>query len=1013
MFEQNQAEKIGLQVNIKRNTNHMITSWFMKTTDSARNHGLIHLQQVVLLGVLFCLMTINPCSSNPKSDIDILLNFRHPAVGRYYISAVLSNESIYLPVTELFALLYVHFEKGITPYSLKGTYMYEPNEWYINPYERKAGIADKRIRLSENDFRIGNAELYVLPEVFLRLFGLHFSIDMQALCVNLRSEGLLPVEYRQTRQQIRRDLQRRQSDSSDYPLLYQRQRKIVDFGMMDYNVGIAGNESLQTINYTFLTGLELLGGETELGLTGFYNNHRYSASNASYFWRYVFDENSYLTSFGAGRLRTTGMLNRRINGFSVSNEPVVPRRIYESIMIDGTTVPDSDVELYVNNQLMDHVKANDAGYYRFDYPLNYGTARISVRVYTPSGEIIVEENQIQIPFSFLPAGVWAYNIQGGFLDEPHNHDEVKNNRVFHGDIAYGISGKVTAKAGLDYCGEKNNTIYYASLSARMKEKYLLNMDAVPGYYFRLAASHNFASRQSVSIRFTHYADQNIFNSFDIDKEINANVYLPFNISELPAGLRFGIDHYIRQDFKAGNYRIDLNTRIRQLNLRINFRERMSRKEQDKRFVHYSIAGLTLNYSLNNRRHLPALMRSLSARAMIQYNPRHKQMINAGVQISRSVLSTGRLQISAEHDFRHGGMLFRGTLSIDLQKFRTSTHFSGQTNNVYQVQHNISGSFGLDSSLPGLVASNRQMVGQGAASVVFFVDDNGNGRYDVGEEIIPVNTINLNHGANMSLGKDSILRIKNLHSYWTYNAEVVQGALKNPQLVPMHQQFAFVADPNVFKQIEIPLYRTGVIEGQVLMGSIHEPQALSGIRLIIEDMGNNQTETIRTFSDGGYYAMGLIPGKYKLTVDPVQLSFLNKQSVPLNLIFEINALAEGHYLEKLNFLLIPDNQKEERIALDAFDYDLEEVMNAKLRMHIGLFVKASNYFDSGLYQEAKETINKAIQLFETDYSVSLKASLLYISGDDSKAFNLWSSVLGRNPDILIPDTELLDKLIKPD
>lgn len=991
----------------------MTSNWFMGKTKYSCYYGLIHLKQLALLSALFFLMGVKPCYSNTKSDIDILLNFRHPAVGRYYISAVLSNESIYLPVTELFALLYVHFEQGVTPYSLKGTYMYAQDEWYMNPYERSAGIADKRISLSENDFRIGEAELYVLPEVFSQLFGLHFSIDMQALCVNLRSEDLLPVEYRQTRQQIRSDLQRRQSDSINYPLLYERQRKMVDFGMMDYNVGVSGNESLQTVNYTFLAGLELLGGETELGLAGIYNNHRYSASHKSYSWQYVFDENSYLTSFRAGKLRTTGMLNRRINGFSVSNEPVVPRRIYESIMIDGTTVPDSDVELYVNNQLIDHVRANDAGYYRFDYPLNYGTARISVRVYTPSGEIIVEENQIQIPFSFLPPGVWAYNIQGGFLDVPSNHDEIKNTRVLHGDIAYGISGKLTAKAGLDYCGERNNPIYYASLSARFKEKYLLNMDAVPGYYFRLAASHNFASRQSASVRFTHYTNQDIFNLFGFDNEINANIYLPFKIGELPSGLRFGIDYYIKQNFNAGNYRIDINTRFRQFNLRFNYRERMSRIKQDTRFVHYSIAGLTVNYSLNNRRHLPALMKSLSVRATAQYNPRQNQMINAGVHISRSALSSGRIQLSAEHDFRNNRMLFRGTLSIDLQKFRTSTQFSGQINNAYQVQHNISGSVGVDSRIPVFVASNRQMVGQSAASVIFFVDDNGNGQYDAGEKIVPVETINLNHGANMSLGKDSILRIKNLQSYWTYNAEIVQSTLNNPQLVPLHQQFAFVADPNAFKRIEMPLYRSGVIDGQVLLGGMDDSQVISGIRLIIEDISRNQTEIIRTFSDGGYYAMGLIPGKYKLTIDPVQLSFLNKQSEPPNIIFEIEAMAQGHYLENLNFLLLPDDQKEDYIASDAFDYDLEEAIVEKLRLHIELFVKASNYFDSGFYEEAKEVIDKAIQLFETDYSVSLKASLLYISGHDEKAFDLWSGVSGRNPDVLIPDTGFLDKLIKPD
>jgi hypothetical protein len=62
------------------------------------------------------------------------------------------------------------------------------------------------------------------------------------------------------------------------------------------------------------------------------------------------------------------------------------------------------------------------------------------------------------------------------------------------------------------------------------------------------------------------------------------------------------------------------------------------------------------------------------------------------------------------------------------------------------------------------------------------------------------------------------------------------------------------------------------------------------------------QLLRTFTDGGFYVFGLMPGKYRLYADPKQLEFMNVSSEPGILEFEIKALADGDYLENLNFKL---------------------------------------------------------------------------------------------------------------
>ncbi|MDP4205568.1 MAG: SPOR domain-containing protein, partial [Bacteroidota bacterium] len=223
---------------------------------------------------------------------------------------------------------------------------------------------------------------------------------------------------------------------------------------------------------------------------------------------------------------------------------------------------------------------------------------------------------------------------------------------------------------------------------------------------------------------------------------------------------------------------------------------------------------------------------------------------------------------------------------------------------YNIQQTFSGSLGLDARSAKLSATNREQVGRAAVSVLMFIDKNGNRKYDDGEEKVPARALRLSESATFELGKDSILRITQLQSYWKYNAEIVQTALPNPTLAPLMSEFSFVADPNRYKRIEIPLYRTGVIEGKVNLrkGGIDAGQG--GLRLLLKGVGHSFEETIHTFSDGGYYAMNLLPDKYTIEVDPTQLTFLNATSQPKQLEFEVKALAGGDYVEGLALLLIP-------------------------------------------------------------------------------------------------------------
>ena len=62
------------------------------------------------------------------------------------------------------------------------------------------------------------------------------------------------------------------------------------------------------------------------------------------------------------------------------------------------------MELYVNNVLVDYVKADASGFFTFEVPLVYGNSLVKLRYYGPWGEEHSREQTISIPFNFLPPG---------------------------------------------------------------------------------------------------------------------------------------------------------------------------------------------------------------------------------------------------------------------------------------------------------------------------------------------------------------------------------------------------------------------------------------------------------------------------------------------------------------------------------------------------------------------------------------------------------------------------------
>ncbi len=74
------------------------------------------------------------------------------------------------------------------------------------------------------------------------------------------------------------------------------------------------------------------------------------------------------------------------------------------------------------------------------------------------------------------------------------------------------------------------------------------------------------------------------------------------------------------------------------------------------------------------------------------------------------------------------------------------------------------------------------------------------------------------------------------------------------------------------------------------------------------------------------------------------------------------------------------------------------------------MSSQNAFYEGDFELALEYIEAALDLFETDYGLALKGTVLYMLGQKEAAMELWQEANRRNPGIGIPDMEVLDQLL---
>jgi hypothetical protein len=181
----------------------------------------------------------------------------------------------------------------------------------------------------------------------------------------------------------------------------------------------------------------------------------------------------------------------------------------------------------------------------------------------------------------------------------------------------------------------------------------------------------------------------------------------------------------------------------------------------------------------------------------------------------------------------------------------------------------------------------------------FLDSNGNGLKDIGEELLPGVRVRIGNISSMSDSQGQY-RVWDQLPYEPVLVVVDSMTLASPLWTPSYSAISVELGPNQFRMIDLPVAPAGVIEGRVLRDAPTGPVGQAGITLFVTNRRTGARQAVVTFSDGDFYLMGVKPGEYDITVPESVTTRLGVKATPLR--FTMRASREGETVSGLEITL---------------------------------------------------------------------------------------------------------------
>ena len=724
----------------------------------------------------------------------------------------------------------------------------------LDPASRTLRVGKTRRVLAADELVVGAQDLFVSTDVLVGAFGLEFDVSWPDLQVVVVEPSALPVARRLRRETMMRARLSHASEAAYTGLRLGVPRAGVDGLVLDYSV-LTPTNSLDGTSYATNLGLDVLGGSLALGLQSQGSASRSPRVDAS--WTGIWRENPWLSQLRLGDGFATGPRGRNLRGFSMGNSPYVRPATLGSLPFSGMLGQGWTVEAYRGGRLIGFDSVNALGQFSFDVPIQYGENPVDFVAYGPFGEVREFNQTYRALTDGLPARRLEYGISAG---QCRTRLCTASGNV---DVRYGLTTRWTLRAGVDQFWRDSAgglTHGYVGALGALTNAILVEGEAVQDAVVRGAVRFEPSVNLQVGVeanRFAQGVKAPILTPAGRRNQVTVNAFFR------PWGAR-GSTYF---DASLDRIHADggdltsarLGGSVQVAGVRVVPAVRLQQQHGAGPVQHQTFLGV--NAFILPQPSLGPALGGVTARASLEYE-KGVGAAAASAYLSRTLTRGLRAEVGTSWYRGLRGPEFSLLFAAELPSVRSyTTMTAGGGQEARGIQY-VTGSAIYNPARGGVDFSGSPGLARGGVTGRVFLDLNGNGHFDRGEE--PLEGVRVVVGPVFAMSDaHGTYRVWDLLPYEPTAVTVDSLSLGSPLWVPAFAMASIEPSPNRYRTLDVPVLPGGVLEGRVTTAS---GLPAAGATLVLTHPQSGEQRLVRTFSDGTYYLLGVRPGEWQLSVD---------------------------------------------------------------------------------------------------------------------------------------------------
>jgi hypothetical protein len=816
------------------------------------------------------------------------------SVGRYgsrTVPAYRSSGDALLPVLQLAELAELQ-AASLSAGAIELTVRQDRHPVVLDPIRWEIRAPDVTLELTPADRLVKADDQYLSTRVLSRLLRVTFAVNWSELSVSVLDADSLPVGRRVARERAHARF-RRSGREGGPDLALETERIRWDGMVLDYSVLAPSQDLMGSGAWSAGLGANLFGGSLQSRLASA-GPPRDGDVRVDASWTGVWRKSRYVTQLRLGDGLATGPRPRTVRGLTLSNAPFLRSSLFGDIGFEGALGPGWEIEAYRGGRLIALDSADATGRFSFDLPVEYGENAMDFVAYGPFGEVRRFNRNYRVSGDVIPDRKVEYGLALGACRT--DACEASANL----DLRYGLSSRWTVRSGVDRFWRDSLpglSHPYLGLGGSIGNAWGVEVEAVASAVVRGALRYEPSQDLRITTEFHDFATG---VAAPLLTPVGRRTQWTTELLARPLGgrddiyLEGSIDRITAANGETTSGRLGLSLYAS--------RFRLAPAVRHVRFA--DPTGLVTNQSFAslNTFSLPfpelgPLLGRVTTRTVLEVGD-GGDLALAGGYLAREL--SQHMQIEAGASWTRGlGTSLSLFISTLLPSLRATTSMTAPPVGGAMVSQYVQGSVLYEPGRRQVAFASGPSLERAGISGRVFLDGNGDGRWQPDERTI--NGVRVRAGFVTALSDSSgRYRIWDLPAFEPVLVAVDSSTLVSPLWRPAYNSVSVETGPNRFRSVDIPIVPAGVIEGRVVRQTVDSTLPVAGLRLFLRRHGSSQTVQLLTFSDGGFYLIGVKPGTYELSVDSATLARLELSAWPIG--FTMPASPDGATVDGLELRL---------------------------------------------------------------------------------------------------------------